>query len=37
VDASFHVGWIFLQLGFYALGLLDEVSKFMQFYDILLM
>jgi hypothetical protein len=24
-------GWIFLQLGFYALGFLDEVSNFLQF------
>jgi hypothetical protein len=30
-------GWIFLQLGFYALGFLDEVSNFLQFYGMLLM
>jgi hypothetical protein len=30
-------GWIFMQLGLNSLGFLDEVSNFLQFYDMLLM
>jgi hypothetical protein len=37
VDAFADFGWIFLQLGFYALGFFDKVSNFLQFYGILLM
>jgi hypothetical protein len=37
VDAFANFGWIILQLGFCALGFLDEVSNFLQFYGIFLM
>jgi hypothetical protein len=31
VDDFAHFGWIFLQLGFYALGFLDKVVIFCNF------